>query len=82
MEKIQFIFKILQITLYPLQRNLPSLYLYTAGYELSIVQRSAAGRELTPCSAGPPFPISRRQTENEFLITHFSLWGTRKVIGG
>jgi hypothetical protein len=39
-----------------LQRTL-SPYLYTIAYEFSIVQSSAAGHQLTPCSAGPPFLI-------------------------
>jgi hypothetical protein len=57
----------------------PLPYLSTAAYEFSIVQSSAAGHQLTPCSAGPLFLISpHRQTENEFLSTHFSVWGTGK----
>jgi hypothetical protein len=48
-----------------------------AAYEFSIVQSSAAGHQLTPCSVGPLFLISpHQQTENEFLSTHFSVWGT------
>jgi hypothetical protein len=57
----------------------PSPYLHTAAYTFSIVQSSAAGHQLTPCSAGLPFLISPHlQTENEFLSTHFSVWGTSK----
>jgi hypothetical protein len=57
----------------------PSPHPYTAAYEFSIVQSSAAGHQLTPCSTGPPFLISpHRQTENEFLSMHFSVWGTGK----
>jgi hypothetical protein len=75
--KIGFIFKILHIYCYPLQRTHP--YLFTAAFEFSIIQTSAAGHQLTPCSAGPPFFIlPHRQTENDFLSTHFSLWGTGK----
>jgi hypothetical protein len=48
----------------------PLPHLFTAAYEVSVVQSSAAGHQLTPCSSGPPFLISpHRQTENEFLST-------------
>jgi hypothetical protein len=36
---------------------------------------------VTPCSAGPPFLVSPRQIENEFLSTQFSVWGTGKSHG-
>jgi hypothetical protein len=43
--------------------NIISPHLYTAAYEISIIQSSAAGHQLTPCSTGPPFFISpHRQT--------------------
>jgi hypothetical protein len=74
-EKIGFIFKILQINFYRLPPSLPlPRSLYTTAYDFSIVQSSATGHQLTPCSADPP----HRQTENEFLSTHFSFWGTGK----
>jgi hypothetical protein len=56
--KIGFVFIILQIDLYPLQHTPPPPHLYTAAFEFSIVLSSAAGHQLTTCSAGPPFFIS------------------------
>jgi hypothetical protein len=79
--KTGFILKILQIDFYPLQGT-PHFYLYAGAYEFSVVQSSAAGHHLTPCSTGLPFPISpHMQTEIEFLSKHFSLWGTSKSHG-
>jgi hypothetical protein len=73
MWKIGFTFKILQINLYPLQRD-PPPYLYTAAYEFYFVQSSVLGHQLILYSAGPLFSISpRRQTENEFLPELFTL---------
>jgi hypothetical protein len=57
--------------------------LCTAACEISIFENSVADHQQIPYSAGPLFSISlHRQTENEFLSTHFSLWGIDKSYRG
>jgi hypothetical protein len=47
---------------------------------MSVVQSNATGHQLTACLECPLFSISPyQQTENDFLSTHFTLWGTDAI---
>jgi hypothetical protein len=78
MWKIGFIFRILQINLYPIQHTLPSSPSIHCCIRVFHCSKQCCRSSADTLFSRSVFDFTSSTDSNEFLSTHFSLWGTGK----